>query len=102
MLSNRVLDPKELLQAIDIIDELFSEDGDAIRTRTARRLAEDDRLQRVRIEDKMHETFKAVDLRERVHVAAAHSMIPLSEAEDESTYDVLSVSNIILFALVQH
>lgn len=98
LLSNCVLDPVEILQAIDYIEERFEHDGIGIRIRTLQKLASDDALARTKIESRLQQDFRPIDLKERILIAETHASgsLPMGEIDDESFHEVLSVSDLVL------
>lgn len=79
---------------MDFIDEAFEDDGEPIRIRTLQKLASDDALLRTKIESKLQQEFRPVDLRARIAHAEMYACgtLPGSVIEDESFHEVLSVS----------
>ncbi|KAK9900462.1 RdRP-domain-containing protein [Cystobasidium minutum MCA 4210] len=93
LLSNCVLDPTEVLQAMDLIEEAFVDDGEPIRIRTLMKLASDDALARTKIESALVEGFRPIDLKDRITLAEIHASgtLPGGVIEDESFHEVLQV-----------
>lgn len=98
LLSNCVLDPTEVLQAMDLIEEAFVDDGEPIRIRTLMKLASDDALARTKIESALVEGFRPIDLKDRITLAEIHASgtLPGGVIEDESFHEVLQVSLLLL------
>lgn len=84
----------EILQVIDFLssEDEFANDGDSFKLRIIQKLCSDDQLIRTRIESRLAQDFRPVDLKRRLHTAAAVAQGVLGTIEDDSFHEVLSVS----------
>ena len=84
----------EILQVIDFMssEEDFANDGDSFKLRILQKLCSDDQLMRTRIESRLAQDFRPVDLKKRLYNAAALAQGVLGTIEDDSFHEVLSVS----------
>ena len=81
-------------------EEGFQNDGDAFKLRILNKLANDEALSKTRIEARLAQDFRPVDLKKRLYHAAAQAQTPFGAIEDDSFHEVLSVSYVLNFTIL--